>query len=458
MAKSGYSDTNTRTLADMNDSIQKVNDQMVDFKDEVKKLDKIRSWAMIGTFALPLLGLLFVIGGMIARNRGLVWLFLLITFISLIINWIMFAGHLTLRRAVTDVCKDLTTFNSAPTKYEILHIVKCYGAAEVANTRSAAVDQGVTLQTDINNEVDNVNSQLSSSDPPCPSLNLDFVGLRSTDESKLNTAIEDAKKQTKALADYKPPASAPQTQNSFNNIAAWNTQLGFVLVVLPTINDVQVCKMISSFVKDISVFLCDDFTKSLLMISIGHAIVGGGLIFGVFFGVQGMNRFAQKGSNMTAVPAKGTAYVAPVVAPQYKPFSGVAPADDNAGDRKSDPWGRQPSKKPASTMPKSDSQLSLGGAGGASTPRFDYEEEYERRPSKKTSGAAGGGSKSGGFLASILSGKKGSDENKYEDNYDAYDLPGTYGGGGGGYEDYGSGGGGGYDDYGGFDDYKDSSV
>lgn len=271
------------------------------FRTTVLDLDSRRSWVMLGAFALPILGIFAAFLSMMTKKGPLCWFYVLLAFLSLFVNWISFSAHLATRMVLTDLCTDVAKWLTAPTEYTINNVIQCIGSDASAAVRTSAMVQAE----------DNVKQYNQQSLSPKP-LTIP-AGLYSTNAVTLKTACADVSAQV-AYQRANSLSLGPTTVQFLDLIDA-------AIAVLPAINDIQTCKLISSVVADIKVLLCDKIGGAILLIIVAHGIIGVVLLPGTVFGVQGINRFSQRGENMTALPSKldnkPAGWVAPVYVPQY---------------------------------------------------------------------------------------------------------------------------------------------
>lgn len=321
--------------------------------------DNWRSWIMLGAFALPVVGVFFAFLSMLMRKGWLTWFFVIFCFMSLFVNWTSFSVHRLVGTVTKDFCKDLGVFLTDPPNYRINNLVQCIGSDPARTMRDSATNQAQSLQNDLNSAYGSTK------------INLDFAGLRSTVNATLNAAIDDSRAKINAIKNESPPPSS--------QILAILTKMEFAIAVLPIVNEVQKCTLISNSLSKVQPVLCKNFSDHILYIVIAHGMIGSILIPGVVWGILGTKRFSQKGDNMVQVESK-----LPLVAPT--PWK--APTYENQYTR-ADPGPVKPS---LSSKPSMESIHAYGEGKQA----YEYYTDSERDGINNWTANEGSGSGSEG--------------------------------------------------------------
>ncbi len=330
----------------------------------LQKGDNWRSWIMLGAFALPVVGVFFAFLSMLMRKGWLTWFFVVFCFLSLFVNWTSFSVHRLVSTVTKDFCTDLDVFLTDPPNYRINNLVQCLGAEPARTMRDSATNQAQALQTDVNNAYGSTK------------ISLDFTGLRSTVNATLNAAIDDSRAKITAIKNESP---APSSQ-----VLATLAKMEFAISVLPIVNEIQKCSLISSSLSKVQPVLCKSFVDHILYIIIAHGMIGCILIPGVIWGILGTKRFSQKGDNMVQVESK-----LPLVAPT--PWK--APTYENQYVRPADSGPVKPSL--SSKLPSKPSMESIHTYGEGKQ-NYEYYSDSERDGINNWTANEGSGSGSEG--------------------------------------------------------------
>lgn len=270
--------------------VEVVNSNAAKVKGSAIRLDRVRHRVIIGLLSFPLIGFASSLLSAILSRGYLSWLTIISCFLSLTADWVSFGLHLSVNRALEDMCADIQVFLSEPPRYRISNFVQCVPAGPIDSARVAIVSNLQAIQTKQNEMIDSIPPyylqflEIERLDLPLRTLNSTGPRLAvelavAETESKLN--------RTEGLILAVPDAIFPQKSQFTSGF----TRAKLATSTLPGLIDLRDCVFVAGAVADVNESACKTIKSAVVLVCAALGLCAVALIPGVVLAIISVHRF-----------------------------------------------------------------------------------------------------------------------------------------------------------------------
>jgi hypothetical protein len=280
----------SKKIDQVNAKVETINSNAAKVKASAIRLDRVRHRVVIGLLSFPLVGFASSFLSAVLSRGYFSWLTIISCFLSLTANWVSFGLHVSVDRALQDMCADIKVFLTEPPKYRISSIVQCVPVQPIDEARISIVAALKKIQDTQNSMIDMI-----------PPFYMEFLKIERLD-LPLKTLNSTGPKLAVELAVAETEAKLNKTELSIaeipDSIFSQKSEVtdGFSRAklgasTLPGLIDLRDCVFVAGAVRDVNVSACKTIKSAVVLVCAALGLCAVALIPGVVLAIISVHRF-----------------------------------------------------------------------------------------------------------------------------------------------------------------------